>query len=42
VAKDEFEVIDWPNIFGVPYTPFAQAIDEAFNHPVYSKVALEF
>lgn len=42
VAKDEFEVIDWPNIFGVPYTPFAQAIDETFNHPVYSKVVLEF
>jgi len=42
VAKDEFEVIDWPNVFGVPYTPFAQAIDETFNHPVYSKVVLEF
>ena len=42
VAKDEFEVIDWPNIFGVPYTPFAQAIDETFNHPVYSKVVLGF
>jgi len=42
VAKDEFEVIDWPNIFGVPYTPFAQAIDETFNHPLYSKVVLGF
>lgn len=42
VGKDEFEVIDWPDIFGVPYTPFAQAIDETFNHPVYSKVVLEF
>lgn len=42
VGKDEFEVIDWPCIFGVPYTPFAKAIDETFNHPVYGKVVLEF
>jgi len=41
-AKDEFEVIDWPSIFNVKYTPFAQAIDETFNHPKYSKVVLEF
>ena len=41
-AKDEFEVIDWPNIFGVPCTPFAKAVDETFNDPTYSKVALEF
>jgi len=42
VAKDEFEVIDWPNIFGVPYTPFKKAIDETFHHPIYSKVVLDF
>lgn len=42
VAKDEFEVIDWPGIFGVPYTPFAKAIDETFNDFTYSKVILEF
>jgi nucleoside-diphosphate-sugar epimerase len=42
VAKDEFEVIDWPNIFGVSCTPFRQAIKETFDHPVYSKVVLEF
>lgn len=41
-AKDEFEVIDWPGIFGVPYTPFAQAIDETFNDARYNKVILEF
>ena len=41
-TKDEFEVIDWPDIFGVPYTPFAKAIDETFNNPEYSKVVLEF
>jgi nucleoside-diphosphate-sugar epimerase len=42
VARDEFEVIDWPGIFGVRSTPFAEAIEETFNHPVYSQVALEF
>lgn len=42
VARDEFEVIDWPGIFGVRSTPFAEAIDETFNDPVYGKIALEF
>jgi len=42
VAKDEFEVSNWPAIFGVKYTPFSQAIDETFNHPTYSKVILDF
>lgn len=41
-TRDEFEVIDWPGIFGVPCTPFAKAIDETFNNPTYSKVVLEF
>lgn len=41
-AKDEFEVIDWPGIFDVPYTPFSKAIDETFNDPTYSKFILEF
>lgn len=42
VARDEFEVIDWPGIFGIRSTPFAKAIEETFQHPVYSKIALEF
>ncbi|MBU3585174.1 NAD(P)-dependent oxidoreductase [Polynucleobacter sp. AM-26B4] len=42
VAKDEFEVTNWPETFGVPYTPFEKAIEETFNHPVYSNVVLEF
>ena len=42
VAHDEFEVIDWPNIFGVTPTPFAEAIDKTFNDPKYSKIVLEF
>lgn len=41
-AKDEFEVIDWPGIFGVPCTSFFKAIDETFNDPTYKKVILEF
>jgi nucleoside-diphosphate-sugar epimerase len=41
-AKDEFEVIDWPGIFGVSYTKFSDAIDETFNDPTYSKIVLEF
>ena len=42
IAPDEFEVIDWPEIFGVKSTPFSKAIDETFNDPIYSKVFLEF
>ena len=42
VAKDEFEVIDWPGIFNVPSTPFKAAIDETFNDPRYSSVVMEF
>ncbi|MDM0067670.1 NAD-dependent epimerase/dehydratase family protein [Variovorax sp. J31P207] len=42
VARDEFEVIDWPGIFGIRSTPFSKAIEETFTHPVYSHIALEF
>ena len=42
IAKDEFEVIDWPGLFGVPLTPFSKAVDETFNDPRYGKVTLEF
>ena len=41
-ASDEFEVIDWPNIFDVEYTSFSEAIYTTFNDPVYSKVVLDF
>ena len=41
-ASDEFEVIDWPGIFGVASTPFATAIDETFNDAVYGNVVLAF
>lgn len=42
VAKDEFEVIDWPGLFGVPSTPFRRAVEETFNDPRYGQLALEF
>jgi nucleoside-diphosphate-sugar epimerase len=42
VAKDEFEVIDWPGIFKVKSTPFSVAIEETFNDPRYSTVVMEF
>ena len=42
VAHDEFEVIDWPGIFAVRPTPFAEAIDATFNDPEYGDIALEF
>lgn len=41
-TKDEFEVTDWPGIFGVPCTPFRQAVQETFNDAQYSKIVLEF
>ena len=42
VAHDEFEVIDWPDLFGVSPTPFSVAIEETFTDPLYSKVVLKF
>lgn len=42
VAKDEFEVSDWPQFFRVPFTPFEVAVKETFHHPIYGKVVLEF
>jgi nucleoside-diphosphate-sugar epimerase len=42
VAHDEFEVIDWPGIFGIRATPFGAAIAETFRDPEYSHVVLQF
>lgn len=41
-AGDEFDVIDWERIFAIRATPFAQAMEETFNDPTYSHIALEF
>ncbi len=42
VARDEFEIIDWPELFQVRATHFNEAVDETFNHPVYSEYELSF
>jgi uncharacterized protein YbjT (DUF2867 family) len=42
VADDQFEIIDWPGIFGVTPTPFATAIEQTFNDPMYGKIVLDF
>jgi nucleoside-diphosphate-sugar epimerase len=42
VADDQFEVIDWPSIFDVVYTPLSLALEETFCHDEYSDVVLEF
>lgn len=41
-AGDDFEVIDWPALFGVTPTAFEDAVRETFSHPVYGKVVLDF
>lgn len=41
-AGDEFEVIDWPNIFKIKPTPFDLAIRKTFTSSQYSNIRLEF
>lgn len=41
-AGDEFEVIDWPGMFGLRATPFTDAVRESYCDPRYSAIALEF
>jgi nucleoside-diphosphate-sugar epimerase len=41
-TPDVFEVIDWPEVFGVKATPLAEALRETFLDPRYSNVRLEF
>lgn len=42
VTPDEFDVIDWPGLFGVRATPLDEALDITFNDPRYAHVALQF
>ena len=42
VTPDEFEVIDWPGVFGVRATPLDDALAETFRDPKYSAVVLQF
>ncbi len=41
-TPDIFEVIDWPEIFGVGATPLAEAMRETFLDPSYSNIRLEY
>lgn len=41
-AGDEFEEFDWPGMFELRPTPFAEAIAQTFHDPQYSHVVLEF
>jgi len=40
-AGDEFHGVDMQAVFGFAPTPFRQAVEETFGHPVYSRIALE-
>lgn len=42
VTPDRFEVIPWDSIFGVPRTPFREAVRETFTDPRYAHVTLQF
>ena len=42
VIPEEFPIIDWPGRFGLAATPFREAVDETYNHPVHSDIFLEF
>ena len=41
VAGDDFTGVDIERVFGFAPTPFRQAIEETYGHPIYSKVVLE-
>jgi nucleoside-diphosphate-sugar epimerase len=40
-TPDVFEVIDWPQIFGVTPTPLHEALSETFRDPCFSPAATE-
>ena len=42
IAADEFELIPWWEIFGVPSTPFQEAIYETYRDPRFSHYVLHF
>ncbi|MFT8417528.1 MAG: NAD(P)-dependent oxidoreductase [Acetobacter sp.] len=42
VTPDEFDIIDWPSIFGVTPHTLADALKETFQDPIYANVKLEF
>tara|TARA_X000000950_G_scaffold289244_1_gene411205 strand:- start:4918 stop:5862 length:945 start_codon:yes stop_codon:yes gene_type:complete len=42
VIEEEFEIIDWPTVFSIEFTPFFEAATVTFTHPIYSKIEMEF
>ena len=42
VAGDEFNVIDWPEIFKKQPTPLCEALKETYNNPKFSKIKVPF
>ena len=42
VANDEFELIPWWDLFGIPSTPFDAAIRETYHDPHFSQYELDF
>jgi nucleoside-diphosphate-sugar epimerase len=42
VIPEEFEMIDWPSIFGVKQTPWIEALRRTFQEMPYCEVVLEF
>ena len=42
VARDEFEIIPWGDIFAVQPTPFARAIEQTYGDNKYSDIILKF
>lgn len=41
-AGDEFELIDWPGIFGVEATPLADALRISYTDPTFASVEIPF
>lgn len=42
VIPEEFETIDWPDIFNVENTSLVKAFEETFSNEIYSKIRLKF
>jgi len=42
VTPDEFEIIDWPGIFGISAIPLATTLRDRFRSSPPSSIALEF
>lgn len=42
VIPEEFEIIDWPKIFGVPMTPWQVALKRTFQEKPYCDIFLDF